>query len=91
MLRDCQKKVIHLKDTKSKMFDEAYFIVREQATTKENVPLRSMVKEANRILAENEMRGRHPLRAKRWFWGMMILSFFSGILFWWLCYALFFM
>ena len=51
MVRGCQKKIIYLKNTDSRVFDEAYFIV------KDNCPddIRGecdMVEEANRILNE---------------------------------------
>ena len=49
MLHGCQKKVIHLRTTGSEMFDEAFFIVRENLPQK-TPPERDMVREANKIL-----------------------------------------
>ena len=51
MVRGYQKRVIHLKNTGSSLFDEAYFIVKE----KEEKAFRNqdMISEANRIIKEN--------------------------------------
>jgi hypothetical protein len=50
MVRGCQRKVIFLKNTDSKIFSEAYFIVDDRAlSTSES----DMVREANRIIDEN--------------------------------------
>ena len=50
MVRGCQRKVIFLKNTESKIFSEAYFIVDDKAPdTAEG----DMIREANRIIEEN--------------------------------------
>ena len=50
MVRGCQKRIIYLKSTGSEVFDEAYFVVRDEALS--NMGECDMVKEANRILDE---------------------------------------
>ena len=32
MIKGCEKKIIYLKDTKSEYFEEAYFVVKPQAS-----------------------------------------------------------
>ena len=50
MVRGCQKKIIYLKNTDSEVFDEAYFVLRDERLG--TVEECDMVKEANRILGE---------------------------------------
>ncbi len=52
MVRGCQRRVIFLKNTDSKVFSEAYFIIddRSPASTMSEA---DMVKEANRIIDES--------------------------------------
>ena len=50
MVRGCQKRIIYLKSTGSEVFDEAYFVVRDEALSE--VGECDMVKEANKILDE---------------------------------------
>ena len=50
MVRGCQKKIIYLKNTDSEVFDEAYFVLRDERLGK--MEECDMVKEANRILGE---------------------------------------
>ena len=49
MLKGTQRKVIVLKDTQSGIFDEAYFIVKKSADSK-NLTTNDMVMEAERII-----------------------------------------
>ena len=51
MLRGCQKKIIVMKNTGSPMFDEAYFILSENAL-RAHASERDMINEANRIIRE---------------------------------------
>ena len=51
MLRGCQKKIIVMKNTGSPMFDEAYFILSENAL-RAHASERDMINEANRIISE---------------------------------------
>jgi hypothetical protein len=52
MVRGYQKRVIYLKNTRSRHFDEAYFVVKEDSTLS-GVPHGELVEEANRIIDEN--------------------------------------
>ena len=49
MVRGYQKRIIYLKNTKSRYFDEAYFVVKEDSTNS-GVPHSELVEEANRII-----------------------------------------
>ena len=64
-MRGYQKKVIYVKNTGSRHFEEAYFVMRPDSDT--DVPSsESMVREANRIIKENfESRRGGFLRSKR--------------------------
>ena len=53
MVRGCQKKMIYLKNTGSDVFDEAYFIVKDEVSASEILSDRDMIKEAERILSES--------------------------------------
>ena len=53
MVRGCQRKVIFLKNTESKIFSEAYFIVDDKAPESCEA---DMIREANRIIEENLAR-----------------------------------
>ena len=50
MVRGCQKRIVYLKSTGSEVFDEAYFVVRDEVLS--NIGECDMIKEANRILKE---------------------------------------
>ena len=80
MVRGCQKKIIYLKNTDSKVFDEAYFIVKDN-TKCDVMDECDMVEEANRILdnviscrmsGEKISRIKKTVKAK-------ILPFVAGI------------
>ncbi len=69
MVRGYQKRVIFLKNTGSKIFDEAYFVLSDD-TSSQGVGEDSMIEEANRILADSSLisdgrRGRRILNALR--------------------------
>ena len=49
MLKGCQKKIIMLKNTGSKIFDEAYFILSDSAIAS-HCSQSDMIAEANRIV-----------------------------------------
>lgn len=51
MVRGCQKRVVFLKNTGSKMFDEAYFIVSDDRAPT-GVGQEEMLDEAHRIISE---------------------------------------
>ena len=50
MLRGCQKKIVFLKNTGSKVFDEAYFVISDKGKESSSPDL---IREANRIIEEN--------------------------------------
>lgn len=51
MIKGTQKKIIHIKDTHSRIFGEAYFILK--ADLKADISENEMVREAARIVDEN--------------------------------------
>lgn len=51
MLKGTQKKIIHIKDTHSRIFGEAYFILRSDVSSE--ISENEMVREAARIVDEN--------------------------------------
>ena len=51
MLRGCQKKIVFLKNTGSKIFDEAYFVISDK-TLNDEICDTDMISEANRIIEE---------------------------------------
>ena len=70
-MRGCQKRVIYLKNTGSRHFEEAYFVIRSGESSSD----KSMIDEANRIISENtDGFGGGFLYSKRW----NIFSFFIG-------------
>ena len=73
-MRGYQKKVIYLKNTGSRHFEEAYFILREDKAEKA-ISDAKMIDEANRIIKENFQReSRGFLSSKKWY----ILAFLIG-------------
>ena len=51
--KGCQKRMIMLKNTGSEIFDEAYFILKEERILRSDVNENDMVREAGRIINEN--------------------------------------
>lgn len=76
-MRGSEKKIIYVKDTGSKIFEEAYFVIRRGMDEADSRPSESdMVREATRIVAQNgadypAARRRRRLQAR-------ILSFLAG-------------
>lgn len=56
MVRGTQKKVVYLKNTGSAVFDEAFFIVKDEK--ERGFSEEDLLREANRIVAEKAMHGR---------------------------------
>ena len=52
MVKGCQKKTIHIKDTGSKYYEEAYFVLRPGVAAS-SVPDSDMIEEAVRIAGES--------------------------------------
>ena len=52
MVKGCERRIVHLKNTDSKLFEEAFFLLKEEKI--EKPPSQgTMVREANRIVEEN--------------------------------------
>ena len=75
-MRGYQKKVIYLKNTGSRDFEEAYFIIRPDGKDDEGSSAR-MIEEANRIVEENFGRRRRRIFL---FTRETLFSFFIGLL-----------
>lgn len=60
MVRGYQKRVIFVKNTGSRIFDEAYFVLSEREPDKKEKI--DMIAEANRIIEENEGLGKRRAR-----------------------------
>lgn len=79
-----QKKMIMLKNTGSKYFEEAYFIIREEGTPAASEPFseNDMIKEANRIISETFMNTRYSENERRTgkLRGSSVFWFFAGSL-----------
>jgi len=79
MLHGCQKKIIHLRSTGSEMFDEAFFIVRENPAQKSGSPAeRDMVREAQRILLSARTAGEREAAERRRRLTAGLICFLSG-------------
>ena len=73
-MRGYQKKVIFVKNTGSRHFEEAYFVIRPDSEASADCA-DSMIEEANRIIKENfEKRRGGFLYSKKWH----ILAFLLG-------------
>ena len=85
MLRGCQKKIVFLKNTGSKIFDEAYFVISDNVWD-DKICDTDMITEANRIIDECiglqdcSSRGGIISRALRSV-KRFVLPFFLGALF----------
>ncbi len=66
MLGGCQKKMYYIKDTKSRLYSEAYFILREGAEM-DYVCETDLAAEADRILREKLRGKRRRLRLPKHF------------------------
>ncbi len=71
-MRGSEKRVIFVRDTGSRFFEEAYFILRREVQ-EGDAPEADMVREAQRILRES---GAYPSRVRRI--GGKTLSFLAG-------------
>ncbi len=63
MLKGTQKQIIFLKDTKSGIFDEAYFILKPSGVS--TVTRSDMVEEANRIISSSLIAEKSTLPEKK--------------------------
>lgn len=82
MVRGYQKRVIHLKNTESDAFEEAFFLVSERGAV---MCERQLIAEANRIIEESVSDGRKRNKGIRKAVAV-ILAFIGGVtlssLFW---------
>ena len=62
MVKGCQKKTIHIKDTGSKYYEEAYFVLRP-GVSESKVTDSDMISEAVRIAGES-LSAPYPYRRK---------------------------
>lgn len=62
MVRGYQKRIIFLRNTDSRLFDEAYFILSENSERRATKA--DMISEANRILGENLRENETEVRKK---------------------------
>jgi hypothetical protein len=56
VLRGCQRKIVFLKNTGSKLFDQAYFVISDKAD-RDGICSTDMIAEANRIIEESLCHG----------------------------------
>ncbi len=62
MLKGCQKRVIWVRSTDNKWFDEAYFILSDAGTNTKRPPSEGeMLREANKIIAASPFSGYYGL------------------------------
>lgn len=77
MVRGYQKRVIFVKNTGSRIFDEAYFVLSEREPCKKEKA--DMIAEANRIIEENEGLCKKRRRLPGVFL-RLFLPFLAGVL-----------
>ena len=76
LYKGCEKRMINVKNTGSELFEEAYFIINTKHSAR--VSHTDMIKEANRLVAENTIALPTPKKPKN---GIMqyIIGFLSGV------------
>lgn len=78
LLRGCHRRMICIKSANSRLFDEAFFVLREEGAA---VGEHDMLAEANRILEEHLLPARRTRRADRRTHRLsLLLSFLAGAL-----------
>ncbi len=85
MIKGCRRKVVMVKSPNSEIFEEAYFILKEE--NEDGHSEYDIVKEADRLLSECREKGREKEKKKISFGevvcfltGVVITSVFWGIL-----------
>ena len=73
MIKGCQKRIIHITNTGSPFFEEAYFVLKRGGDTNETVRDDDMVKEAMRIAGETAKGASPAARRRRRRRGSMLL------------------
>ncbi|MBQ3183888.1 MAG: hypothetical protein IJB24_07795 [Clostridia bacterium] len=74
--KGCEKRMIMLKNTGSELFEEAYFIINNKRSSQASTY--DMIKEANRIVAENDIIPQIKEKQKKPIF-FYILGIFSGM------------
>lgn len=77
MIRGCQKKIIKIRDTKSKLFEEAYFILRCDIDTP-HISEKDIISEATSII-NSYTKGSKPVKAKRRKIRSLLYFFLGGV------------
>jgi len=77
MVKGCQRRVLHLKNPESGLFEEAFFFLKSPPPPESGA--REMVEEANRILLG--CRTAEPRRRPRFFGAAFFLGALSGACF----------
>lgn len=62
MIRGIQRKIIHIKDTGSCYFEEAYFVLKRDVSTR--ISEADMIREASRIVEES-LKTVYPLKTRK--------------------------
>ena len=75
MVRGCQKRTVHIRDTGSKYYEEAFFILKPGALEASSET--DMIEEALRI-ADNSLRAASPSKRKRKHKVSSVLYFAAG-------------
>ncbi len=84
MLRGTQKRMLLIKDTKSGIFDEAYFIIKSSGT--DGISRSDMIEEANRIISQSllgtiEEKKKKPAAPWRFLLGFICGALLSFLFF----------
>lgn len=78
MVKGCQKKTVHIKNTGSRYYEEAYFVLRrgaESGATDED-----MIKEALKIAEESVLTPRKKKGAAKKYAVPFMIGFVAGVL-----------
>lgn len=84
MIKGCRKNIIHITNTGSPYFEEAYFIVRRGGDI--DIPEDDMVREATRIAGitgdtyKRKNGRKHHVRLSFFLYGASVCSFLFGLL-----------
>ena len=75
LIKGCKKRVIYIKNTDSRMFEEAFLVLRCDEDAK-NYTDRSMIAEAERIVGGDEAEGRwhKKKRGRAFFFALGMIS-----------------
>lgn len=84
MTRGCEKRIIHIKDTDSALFEEAYFVLRSGVTKRRQVHSEDqMIKEANRLIKDSlsfAYPSKSAKKSRSFIKAFIIGAAFSGVL-----------